>query len=162
MIGAPLRLVPPEFADDPTLDVETHVRVVGVPPPGDDRAFLDLCGSLSEQSLDRARPLWEFTVIDGMADGRAALLQKVHHAITDGVGGLRLSLAMVDFERDPDPADAPDDTEPPDAALARHAARRHPPGDLRCRRPPDRRCPERDRDGRTSVGPSARAAGARE
>jgi diacylglycerol O-acyltransferase len=116
VIGAPLRLVPPEFADDPNLDVETHIRVVGVPPPADERAFLDLCGSLSEQSLDRARPLWEFTIIDGMADGRAALLQKVHHAITDGVGGLRLSLAMVDFERDPDPVDAPDDAEPPDAA----------------------------------------------
>ncbi|HYL53473.1 MAG TPA: wax ester/triacylglycerol synthase domain-containing protein [Acidimicrobiia bacterium] len=112
VIGAPLRLVPPEFADDPNLDVESHVRVVGVPPPGDERAFFDLCGSLSEQSLDRARPLWEFTIIDGMAGGRAALLQKVHHAITDGVGGLRLSLAMVDFERDPEPVEAPDDHVP--------------------------------------------------
>ena len=42
VIGAPLRLVPPEFADDPNLDVESHVRVVGVPPPGDERAFFTL------------------------------------------------------------------------------------------------------------------------
>jgi diacylglycerol O-acyltransferase / wax synthase len=108
VIGAPLRIVPPDFAEDPTLDVESHVRVVAVPAPGDERALLDLCGALAEQPLDRARPLWEFTLIDGLADGQAALLQKVHHTITDGVGGLKLSLALVDFERDPDrSADVP-------------------------------------------------------
>lgn len=108
VVGAPLRIVPPEFADDPTLDLESHVRVVAVPAPGDDRAVLDLCGALAERPLDRARPLWEFTVIEGLPDGRAALLQKIHHTITDGVGGLKLSLALVDFERDPDlPPGAP-------------------------------------------------------
>src|SRR5262249_47987344 len=113
VIGAPLRIVPPEFAEDPTLDVNAHVRVVAVPPPpppGDARALLGLCGALADQPLDRARPLWEFTLIDGLPDGRAALLQKVHHAITDGVGALRLSLALVDFERDPEPAE--DDESP--------------------------------------------------
>ncbi len=107
VIGAPLRIVPPEFADDPTLDLEAHVRVVGVPQPGDERAFLNLCAALAEQPLDRARPLWEFTIIDGLTEGRAALLQKVHHTITDGEGGLRLSLAIVDFERDPEPQAIP-------------------------------------------------------
>jgi len=102
VIGAPLRIVPPEFADDPTLDLDAHARVVAVPSPGDDRAMLDLCGALAEQPLDRARPLWEFTVIEGLTGGRAALLQKVHHTVTDGVGGLKLSVAMVDFERDPE------------------------------------------------------------
>ena len=101
VVAAPLRIVPPEFADDPTLDIGAHLRVVGVPSPGDARALLDLCGSIAEQPLDRARPLWEFTLVDGLLDGRAALLQKLHHTITDGVGGLRLSLALVDLERDP-------------------------------------------------------------
>jgi WS/DGAT/MGAT family acyltransferase len=107
VIGAPLRLVPPEFADDPTLDVDAHIRVVAVPSPYDERALLDVCGSLAEQPLDRARPLWEFTLIDGLAGGRAALLQKVHHTIMDGEGGLRLSLALVDLERDPPENAAP-------------------------------------------------------
>src|SRR5436305_8364563 len=71
VIGAPLRLVPPEFADDPTLDLDAHIRVVAVPPPGDERAFLDMCGAIAQRPLDRARPLWEFTVIDGLPDGRA-------------------------------------------------------------------------------------------
>ena len=122
MVGAPLRIVPPEFADDPTLDLEAHVRVVAVPTPGDDRALLDLCGALAEQPLDRARPLWEFTVIDGLTGGRAAMLQKIHHTITDGVGGLKLSLALVDFERDPEPS----------RATNRHSNRR--PCRLRSRR----------------------------
>src|SRR5579871_3318495 len=74
VIGTPLRLVPPAFEDDPTFDAESHVRVVGAPPPGDLRAVLDVCGTLAEQPLDRARPLWEFTLIDGLADGHAALL----------------------------------------------------------------------------------------
>jgi WS/DGAT/MGAT family acyltransferase len=104
VVGAPLRIVPPEFSDDPTLDIEAHIRVLAVPPPGDERALLDLCGALAEQPLDRARPLWEFTLIEGLPDGHTALLQKIHHAITDGEGGLRLSLALVDFERDPEPA----------------------------------------------------------
>src|SRR5262245_32973129 len=117
VIGAPLRIVPPDFAEDPTLDVEAHIRVVAVAAPGDERALLDLCGALAEQPLDRARPLWEFTLIEGLTDGRAALLQKVHHTITDGVGGLRLSLAFVDFEPDP-PVDRPPLVTPDERELA--------------------------------------------
>jgi WS/DGAT/MGAT family acyltransferase len=102
VVAAPWRMVPPEFAEDPTLDVDAHIRVVAVPSPGGERELLDLCGSLAEQPLDRARPLWEFTLIVGLADGGAALLQKIHHTISDGVGALKLSLALVDFERDPE------------------------------------------------------------
>ena len=115
VVGAPLRIVPPAFADDPTLDLSAHVRRMALPGDGSDRALLDLCGSLAEQPLDRARPLWEFTLIEGLDHGRAALLQKVHHTITDGVGGLKLSLAFVDFEPDAPPAPVPTvDDEAPD------------------------------------------------
>ena len=106
VVAAPFRLVPPAWVDDPGLDLEYHVRFVGVPEPGGTRELLNLCASLAEAPFDRSRPLWEFTVIDGLADGRAAMLQKVHHTITDGVGGLRLSLALVDLERDPRPDDS--------------------------------------------------------
>jgi len=106
VVNAPLRIVPPAFADDPTLDLGAHVRHVALPGDGSHRGLLDLCGSLAERPFDRARPLWEFTLIEGLSGGRAALLQKIHHTITDGVGGLRLSLAFIDFEPD-GPADIP-------------------------------------------------------
>jgi WS/DGAT/MGAT family acyltransferase len=107
VVSAPLRVVPPEWVDDPDLDIEYHVRRVAAPEPGGMRELLDLCGQLAETAFDRSRPLWEFTVIDGLADGRTAMLQKMHHTITDGVGGLKLSLALVDFEADPEPAEPP-------------------------------------------------------
>src|ERR1700690_2598597 len=107
VVNAPLRIAPPAFADDPSLDLNSHVRRIALPGRGTERAMLDLCGSLAEQPFDRARPLWEFTIIEGLPDGRAALLQKIHHTITDGVGGLRLSLAFVAFERDLRPDAAP-------------------------------------------------------
>ena len=109
VISAPLRMVPPEFSDDPGLDLSYHVRNVAVPPPGNARALLDVCAQIAEAPFDRSRPLWEFTLIEGLADGRTALLQKLHHTISDGVGALKLSLAIVDFERDPEPTD---DAEP--------------------------------------------------
>lgn len=110
VVSAPLRIVPPEYRDDPDFDLDYHVRRVAVPPPGDHRALLDLCEQIAEAPFDRSRPLWEFTLVEGLAGGRAAFVQKVHHTISDGVGGLRLSLALLDASRDPGrvaPADLP-------------------------------------------------------
>lgn len=104
VVPAPLRLASPAWEPDPTIDLDYHLRRAAVPPPGDERAFLDLVAEFSSTPLDRSRPLWEFLTVDGLPGGRAALIQKVHHTITDGVGGLRLSLSMLDLERDP-PAD---------------------------------------------------------
>jgi diacylglycerol O-acyltransferase len=100
VVSPPLRLAPPEWRDDPTLDLDYHLRKVAVPAPGGTRELLDLAAAVSAAPLDRSRPLWEFTLVEGLDGGRAALLQKVHHAVTDGVGGLRLSLSLVDFEPD--------------------------------------------------------------
>lgn len=107
VVAAPLRLVPPDFADDPALDVDAHVRELTVPAPGDDHALLASSAELADEPLDRNRPLWEFVLLDGLTGGRAALLQRIHHTITDGVGGLRLSRALVDLEPDPPLADTP-------------------------------------------------------
>jgi WS/DGAT/MGAT family acyltransferase len=103
VVSPPLRLAPPEFADDPEIDLDYHVRRIAVPGRGDMRALLDVCQQLAEGSLDRSRPLWEFTLIDGLDGDRAALLQKIHHTISDGVGGLKLSMTLLDFEPDPEP-----------------------------------------------------------
>jgi diacylglycerol O-acyltransferase len=121
VVSAPLRIVPPAFADDPTLDLSAHIRRVALPGDASERALLDLCAALSEQPLDRARPLWEFTLIEGLPDGQVALLQKIHHTITDGVGGLRLSLAFVDFEPDAPVPETPLAAPDPNEAAAEPA-----------------------------------------
>jgi WS/DGAT/MGAT family acyltransferase len=90
----------PEWVDDPFFDLDFHVRRIGVPSPGDERAMLDLAAQLSVDPFDRARPLWQFTLIEGLPDGRAAMVQKLHHTITDGEGGVRLSAMFLDLERD--------------------------------------------------------------
>ena len=90
----------PEWVDDPFFDLDFHVRRVAVASPGDERAVLDLASQLSLDPFDRARPLWQFTVVEGMQDGRAAMVQKLHHTITDGEGGVRLSAMFLDVERD--------------------------------------------------------------
>jgi diacylglycerol O-acyltransferase len=105
VVSPPLRIAPPEWRPDPTLDLSYHLRRIALPAPGSMRDLLDLAATISAPPLDRSRPLWEFTLIEGLAGGRAALLQRVHHTITDGVGGLKLSLSLVDLERDPVPND---------------------------------------------------------
>lgn len=103
VVTPPLRIAPPEWRPDPTLDLDYHLRRVALPAPGTQRELLDLAASLCAPPFDRSRPLWEFTLVEGLEGDRAALLQKMHHTITDGVGGLKLSLSLVDLERDPTP-----------------------------------------------------------
>ena len=102
------RVLDTEFVDDPDFDLDFHVRHVALPPPGTDRQLLDLAAQLVQDAFDPARPLWQFTVVEGLTGGRAALLAKMHHTITDGVGGVRLSAMFIDLA-----PDAPDPEMPP-------------------------------------------------
>ena len=102
-VSAPFDIAPPQWVPDPEFDMNYHLRKVAVPAPGDMRALLDLVASMTATPLDRARPLWEFTLVEGLADGNTALVQQVHHTITDGVNGLKLSLELLEFEPDPAP-----------------------------------------------------------
>ena len=71
------------------------------PATGTMRDLLDLAAPIGMQGFDRARPLWEFFVVEGLEGGRAAMIQKVHHSVTDGVGGVEIALSMLDLEREP-------------------------------------------------------------
>src|SRR5207302_9874909 len=80
------------------------------PPPGEQRQLLDLAAQLAAMPLDRARPLWELTVVEGLSGGRAAVLQRLHHTLTDGVGGMRLLRSLLPRTPPPtaaDPSGAP-------------------------------------------------------
>lgn len=93
---APLGLANPVWVDDLDFDVAFHVRRATTRPPGDDAALADLVGRLVGRELDRTRPLWEIWVVDGLAEGRWATIMKVHHSLTDGVGGSALVSVLVD------------------------------------------------------------------
>lgn len=86
----------PHWEDDPRFDVHRHLRHVAVPAPGDEDALHALVDTLFATPLDPDRPLWETYLIDGLADGRAALLCKVHHAMIDGVSGAQILEVMAD------------------------------------------------------------------
>lgn len=90
----------PTWEDDPHFDLGYHLRRVALPPPGHFAALLELAAPIAMAPFDRARPLWEFTLVEGLDGGRAALIEKVHHAFTDGVGGMQLARAFVDADRD--------------------------------------------------------------
>ncbi|MDQ1372764.1 MAG: diacylglycerol O-acyltransferase / wax synthase [Actinomycetota bacterium] len=103
----------PGWEPDPEFDIDFHVRRIDAPPDGSDRVLLDMAAALYAEEWAPDRPLWQFTIVDGLEGDRAALLAKMHHTITDGVGGVRLSAMFLDLERDaPEPeinADADDE-----------------------------------------------------
>ncbi len=121
---APANLSAPLWVDDSSFDINYHVRHIALPKPGSMRQLLDLATLITHDPFDRTRPLWQFYVVDGLPRGRSALVQKLHHTITDGEGGVRLSLEFLDFARDaPEPPALDADTI---AALADPAPESNP------------------------------------
>jgi diacylglycerol O-acyltransferase len=94
------RLAPPEWRNDPDFDLDYHLQWVALPAPGSLRQLLDLAATHVQRPFDRTRPLWEFLVVEGLEGDRAAMVQKLHHAIADGEGSIRMSEQFIDLERD--------------------------------------------------------------
>jgi diacylglycerol O-acyltransferase len=103
----PLGLGRPVWHDDPHFALDYHVRRTALPAPGGDAELRALVGRVMSHQLDRARPLWELWVVEGLADGRWALLTKLHHAMVDGVSGSALIALLLDDEREAQPAEPP-------------------------------------------------------
>ena len=87
--------------EDRQFDVEHHFRVRALPSPGRIRELLALVSQLHAAHLDRARPLWEFYLIEGVEGGRIAIYAKMHHAMVDGVAAMRMTHRSLS----PDPED---------------------------------------------------------
>jgi diacylglycerol O-acyltransferase / wax synthase len=97
---APGNVSAPTWVDDPDFDLDLHLRRIALPKPGTERQLLDLATLITADPFDRTRPLWQFVIVEGLKGNRAALIEKLHHTITDGEGGVKLSLEFLDFERD--------------------------------------------------------------
>lgn len=97
-----LKAIAPEWKElsDDQVDLDFHFRHNALPRPGGQRELGQLISRLHSRALDPTRPLWECHLIEGLEDGRFAMYFKVHHALMDGVGGVRRFTAMV--SRDPE------------------------------------------------------------
>jgi len=99
----------PLWIDDPDFNLEYHVRQTALPRPGSESQLTRLAARIMSQQLDRSKPLWEVWLVEGLDDGRLAMISKTHHALIDGVSGV--DLATVMFDMDPVPPDLVDGTD---------------------------------------------------
>jgi WS/DGAT/MGAT family acyltransferase len=120
----PLGMMNPVWTDDTGFDLDWHVRQASVPDPGGEAELGAFVGREFSHRLDRSRPLWEATLIEGLHGGRKALLFKVHHALVDGMAALGMAALVLD------PSEEPLEIPPPETKwsprkydMRRHVAR---------------------------------------
>jgi WS/DGAT/MGAT family acyltransferase len=104
----PLNQGRPVWVDDPHFRLQYHVRHTALPRPGGEQELKRLAGRVFSQALDRSRPLWELWLVEGLADGRFAVLSKTHHALVDGVSGVDIATVLFDTSAEPLPVAPPD------------------------------------------------------
>ena len=98
-VGNPMSLAPPRWEVDPNFDLDYHLRWVKSPNPVGLRPVFKMAEQMAEADFDRARPLWEMLMITGLEDDHSALIFKIHHSVTDGVGGLQMAALIFDLDR---------------------------------------------------------------
>lgn len=119
-----LGLANPVWTDDVGFDLDWHVRQASLPEPGGETEFGAFVGREFSHRLDRSRPLWETSLIEGLSGGRQALLMKVHHALVDGMAAIGLAALVLDPTEEPLEVPPPEgDWEPRRYDFRRHAAR---------------------------------------
>ena len=120
----PGHLANPGWVDDEDFDITYHVRRSALPRPGSMDQLRELVGRVQSRQLDRARPLWEIYLVEGLADGRFAIITKTHHAMVDGISAIDIGTLILDATRTP--REIPDDSwiprrEPSSVGLVRDA-----------------------------------------
>jgi diacylglycerol O-acyltransferase / wax synthase len=100
----------PVWIDDPSFNLEYHVRHTALPEPGSEEQLRALAARIHSQRLDRAKPLWETWLVQGLEGNRFALISKTHHALVDGIAGVDLMTVL--FDATPVPPDLPHEGEP--------------------------------------------------
>jgi WS/DGAT/MGAT family acyltransferase len=91
----------PVWVDDNDFDVTYHVRRSALPKPGTEEQLKELTARVQSRRLDRSRPLWEIYLVEGLADGRIAIITKTHHAMVDGVSAVDIGAVILDITREP-------------------------------------------------------------
>jgi diacylglycerol O-acyltransferase / wax synthase len=102
----------PFWVDDPSFNIEYHVRHTALPKPGSDDQLRQLAGRIFSQRLDRSKPLWEVWLIQGFEGGKFAVISKTHHALVDGVSGVDIATVLFDLQPVPPEVTEEDDWVP--------------------------------------------------
>ncbi len=103
----PFNLGHPVWVDDPDFDLSYHVRRAALPSPGDEAQLRDYAARVFARPLDLRKPLWEMYVIEGLQGGRVAIVNKVHHAMVDGISTVDIGTLLFDMEARPAALPAP-------------------------------------------------------
>ena len=103
----PGHLANPVWVDDEDFDISYHVRRSALPRPGSIEQLQELVGRVQSRQLDRNRPLWEIYLVEGLSDGRFAIITKTHHAMVDGISAIDIGTLILDASRTP--REIPDD-----------------------------------------------------
>src|ERR1700748_301493 len=93
----PLGLDYPYWVDDGDFDLAYHVRELALASPGSDDQLAEQTARIMSRPLDRARPLWELNVIEGLESGLVGVLTKIHHAVVDGLSGAEIMGLLLDL-----------------------------------------------------------------
>ncbi|MGN6216314.1 MAG: wax ester/triacylglycerol synthase family O-acyltransferase [Solirubrobacterales bacterium] len=101
------KLALPVWLPDPDFDIGRQIRRATLPEPGGERELMEWLGDHFSRRLDRSRPLWETTLLEGLEGGRWALVCKIHHCLIDGVSGATVAAALLDVEPEPEEGVAP-------------------------------------------------------
>jgi WS/DGAT/MGAT family acyltransferase len=112
LFGA-LGMSAPRLAVDPDFDLDVHLRRYRLPAGGGWRDLLDDARRMSLTDFDSSRPLWEAALVEGLPEGQAAFLLKLHHSIADGQATVMMGLSLFEFGPDADPNEAPAPEAPP-------------------------------------------------
>jgi WS/DGAT/MGAT family acyltransferase len=100
VLPVPFNLARPLWVDDERFDLDFHLRRAAIPSPGGRPQLERAVGRVLSRPLDRAKPLWELYVFEGLAEDRTAVLLKLHHALADGIGGMLIGSALFDLDPD--------------------------------------------------------------
>jgi WS/DGAT/MGAT family acyltransferase len=107
LVNIPFEIHHPLWVEDPDFDLSYHVRRAALPAPGGDQELAEFAAEVHSRPLDRTRPLWEMSVVEGLENGMIAIVTKTHHAAIDGVSGAELTVNLLDLQ--PEPTPVPDD-----------------------------------------------------
>jgi diacylglycerol O-acyltransferase / wax synthase len=127
LVEVPFRLGHPYWIDDPTFDIDYHIRRGAVPAPGGVEELAQFVGDVCSRQLDRTKPLWEMYIVEGLRGDQIAVVTKIHHCTIDGVSGAELLSQIFDIEPSPPPrpvSDTPaavDEHLPSDVRLLTHS-----------------------------------------